>query len=87
MQRPAIEKIYFYFKDPIESKDQLLINGKEKIGIKKLKNSKSFIDHSQAVDDIYEILESYNPTKKRRVLIVLDDMIADMEYNKKSCSH
>ena len=28
-------------------------------------------------------MENYNPTKKRRVLIVCDDMIADMESNKK----
>ena len=75
MQRPGIDKSYFYFKDSIESKDQLLINGREKIGIKKLKNSKSFIDHSETVDDIYEILETYNPTKKREVLKVFDDMI------------
>ena len=28
-------------------------------------------------------MEDYNPTKERRVLIVFDDMIADMESNKK----
>ena len=49
----------------------------------KLKISKTFIDYSQAIDDIYENLEDYNPTKKRKVLIVFDDMIADMEANKK----
>ena len=43
----------------------------------------SFIDFSQNLDDLYENLEDYNPTKKRRVLIVFDDMIADMESNKK----
>ena len=42
----------------------------------------AFIDYSQAIDDVYERLEDYNPTKKRRVLIVFDDMIADMESNK-----
>ena len=39
-------------------------------------------DYSQTIDDVYENLEDYNPTKRRRVLIVLDDMIADMESNK-----
>ena len=34
--------------------------------------------------NVYENLEDYNPTKKRRVLIVFDDMIADMESDKKS---
>ena len=35
------------------------------------------------MDDVYENLEDYNRTKKRRVLIVFDNMTADMEYNKK----
>ena len=35
-------------KDPFESKYQLLINGREKVGLKKLKNPKTFIDfHKQ----------------------------------------
>ena len=51
--------------------------------MKKLKNPKAFIDYSQAIVDVYENLENYNPTKKRKVLIVFDDMIADMEDNKK----
>ena len=78
-----IGKIYLYVKDPFESKYQLLINGREKVGIENLKNPKAFIDYSQTIDDVYENLEDYNPTKKRRVLIVFDDMIADMESNKK----
>ena len=65
----------------MESKYQLLIIGGEKVGVKKLKNPKVFIDYSQTVDDIYENLEDYNP-KKRKLLIVFDDMIADMEGNK-----
>ena len=32
-----------------------------------------------------ENLEDYNPTKKRRVLILCDDMMADMESNKTLC--
>ena len=45
-------------------------------------NRKAFIDHSQTIDVVYENLEVYNPTKKMRVLIVLDDIIADMKSNK-----
>ena len=44
----------------------------------KIKKSKS-IHYSQKIDDVYENLEDYNPTKKRRPL---NDMIADMESNK-----
>ena len=69
--------------DPFESKYQLLVNGREKVGIENSKNPKAFIDYSQTINDVYEYLEDYNPTKKRRVLIVPDDMIADMESNKK----
>ena len=36
------------------------------------------------IDDVYENLESYNPTKNIKLLIVFDDVIADMEANKKS---
>ena len=72
-QQTDTETIYLYVNDPFESKYQLLNNGKEKIGIKKLKNSKAFNFYSQTIDDLYENLEGYNPTKKRRELIVFDD--------------
>ena len=85
-QRPYIDKIYLHVNKPFESKYQLLINGREKLGIKKLKNPKAFIDYSQTIDDIYKNLEDYNPTKKNKVLIVFDDMIADVESNKKLSS-
>ena len=71
-----------YAKDPLESKYQLLINGREKVGNEILKNPKAFINYSQIIDDVYENLEDYNPTNIRRVLIVFDDMIVDMESNK-----
>ena len=35
------------------------------------------------MQDIYKNIEDYNPGKKRKVLINLDDMIADMINNKK----
>ena len=57
----------------------MLINGKEKVGIKN-QNPKSWPDYSQT-SDVYENLEDYNPAKKRRVLIVFDNVIADMESN------
>ena len=51
--------------------------------MKILKNRKAFIDYSQTTEDVYENLEDYSPTKKRKALIVFNDMIADMESNKK----
>ena len=35
------------------------------------------------MDDIYENIKEYNPNKKHKILIVLDDMIADVLINKK----
>ena len=60
----------------------MLIRWREKLEIKHEKISKAFIDYSQTTDDVYENLEHYNPTQKKK-LIVFDNMIADMEANKK----
>ena len=35
------------------------------------------------MNDIYNNIEDYNPNKKRKILILFDDMIADMLSNKK----
>ena len=78
---PDTDKFYLYTKDLFESKYQLLINGREKVGNGNLKNPKPFIDSSQTIDDIYKNSEVDNWTKERRVLIVFDD--ADIESSKK----
>ena len=41
------------------------------------------IIYIQTIDDVYEKLDDYNPTKKTKVLIVFDDILADMELIKK----
>ena len=61
----------------------MLINGTEKVGIENLKNPKAFTDYSQTIDYVYEHFEDYTTKKKKRVLMVFHDMIADMESNKK----
>ena len=83
---PDIDKICYHVKDPFESKCQFLINGREKVGIENLENPNAFIDYSQTIDDVYENLENYIPTNKKRVLIVFNDIIADMESKKKLSS-
>ena len=59
----VIDKIYLYVKDPFESKYQLLINGRKKVGIKEIKNPKAFIDYSQTIDVVYENMSDDNPPK------------------------
>ena len=41
------------------------------------------MEYSNDMLDVYKNIEDYNPAKKRKVLIVFDDMIADMINNKK----
>ena len=50
------------------------MNRREKIGTEISKNPKAFIDYSRTIDDAYENLEDYNPTRKRRVLAVFYDI-------------
>ena len=56
------------------------INKQEGIG---LKYSKTFIEYTNDLDDIYRIIEKYNLHKEHKILILLDDMIKDMLSNKK----
>ena len=39
------------------------------------------------MDDVYENIDEYNPTRKRKVLIVFHDMIAYIMINKKNSIH
>ena len=41
------------------------------------------MEYSNDMQDVYKNIEYYNPGKKRKIIIVLDDMIADMINNKK----
>ena len=41
------------------------------------------MEYSNDMHDVYKNIEDYNPGKKRKVIIVSDDMIADMTNNKK----
>ena len=82
IQWPDIDKIHLYVKHLFQSKYQSLIKGRGKVGIKKLKNPKGFIDYSQTIDDLYEKLENCNPSKKRRMLILFDDSTSDMIANR-----
>ena len=78
-----IDKIYLYAKDPYERKYQYLINKREKVGLDQFNNPRTFIEYSNDMQDVFKNIEDYNPGKKRKILIVFDDMIADMINNKK----
>ena len=78
-----VDKIYLYAKDPYEAKHQYLINKREKVRLDHFKNPKAFMECSNDMEDVYKNTENYNPGKKRKILIVFDDMIADMINNEK----
>ena len=81
--QPDIDKIYLYAKDPYEAKYQYLINKREKVGLDRFKDPKAFLGYSNDMQDVYKNIEDYNPEKKRKIIIVFDDMIADVINNKK----
>ena len=45
--------------------------------MKHLNDPEAFIDCSNTMDDVYENIDDYNLNRKRKILIVFDDMIAD----------
>ena len=71
--QPDIYQIYLYEKDPYEKKYQHLINTCEKVGSFHFNYPKAFIDYS---NDMLGYKD-----KKRKVLIVFDDMITDVISN------
>ena len=82
-QQPDIDKIYLYAKDPYEANCQSLIKKREDVVTKNFNDSKAFIEYSNDMDNIYKNIKEYKPNKKRKILIVFDDKIADMLSNKK----
>ena len=60
----------------------MLINKREGAGLEYLNESIAFIEYSNDIHDIYKNIEQYNPGEERKILIVFDDMIADILINK-----
>ena len=67
----------------MKKKHQYLINKRENVGLNHFNDPKAFIEYSNDMQDVYKNIEDYNPIKKRKVLIIFDDMVADMINNNK----
>ena len=78
-----MNKIYLYGKDLNEPKYQSSVKTREGVGIKHLNDPKAFIEYSQYMGDLYNNINYNNPNRKRNILIVLHDIIADILTNKK----
>ena len=77
------DQICLYAKDPYEVKYQKLNNKREKVGLDHFDDPEAFMKYSNFMQDIYKNIEKNNQNKKRKVLIIFDDMIVDMINNKK----
>ena len=76
-----IEKIYLYAKNVNEKKTSVSDWEREDVGMKHLNDPKAFIEYWHCMDDIYNNTDDYNPTRKRNILILFDDVIADISYS------
>ena len=70
-----------YAKDPHEAKYQYF-NKREGVGINHFNDPKVFIEYSNDMHDVYKNIDEYNPEKGNKILIVFDDMIADIFITK-----
>ena len=82
-EQDDIDKVYLHAKDLSEPKYDFLIKSRKDVGIKYCNDPNAFIECSNSMDDVYEKIDEYNPSKKRKILIVFDDMIADIITSKK----
>ena len=78
-----IDKIYLYTKDTNEEKYQYLINKREHAGIKNLNDPHVFIEYSNDMNDVLKDNNNYNKNRNKKVLIIFDDMIADIMRSEK----
>ena len=76
-EKDDINKIYLYARNLSEAKYEFLIKKREDTVIKHLNEC------SNTVDDVYENIDEYNPTRKIKILIIFDDVIAVIMANKK----
>ena len=79
----TIDKIYLYAKDLSEPKYEFFINNRKNAGIKHFNDSTAFIEYSNDMDGVFTNIDDYTKKRKRKVLIVFDDMIADIMSSKK----
>ena len=60
-----------------------MIKKRKDAGAKHLIDPNAFIECSDTMDDVYENIHDYKSSRKREILIVFDDMIADIMTNEK----
>ena len=76
------DKIYSYARDLNKPKYKILTGKRKNAGIKHLNDSNAFIECLNTMYDVYENINDYTSSRKRKILIVFDDMIAAVMTNK-----
>ena len=82
-EQDDIDKIYLYAKGLSKPKYQYLIKKRENAGIKNFNDPNAFIEYSNTMEDVYGNINDYNSSRKRKMLIIFHDMVADIMSNKK----
>ena len=82
-EQNGIVKIYLYAKDLTEPNYEFMIKKREDVGINHFNNPNAFKECSNTMDDVYKNIDGYNPSRKRKMLIVFDDLIPNIMSNKK----
>ena len=59
-----------------------MINIRESVGNKYFNDPTAFIEYSNDMDDVFTNIDNYNPTRNRKILIIFDDMIANIMTSK-----
>ena len=72
-----------YARDLSKPKYQYLIKKIENSGINHLNDLNAFMECSNTLDDVYENINDYNLSRRRKILIFFDNMIADIMKNKR----
>ena len=72
-----------YPKDPYEAKYQYLIKIRGKVDIDHHNDPRTYNEYSNDMRDVYKNIGDDNPDLENKILIVFDDMVADMINNKK----
>ena len=60
------------------------IKKREDVGLKHLIDPNASIEYSKHMDDVHNIIDDYSQNRKRKILVVFDDMIADIMIHEKN---
>ena len=82
-EQDDMDKTDFDAKDLSEPKYEFLIKKRKNVRIKHCNDPNAFTEFLNTMDAVYENIDDHNPSRKRKTLIVFDDMIADVMSNKK----